>query len=144
MTALLFIQYFSAGLFGIAFHILIKVKALKNRAEIANENFSLFLYLKKDWISVIISIVTVVIAAFIFDEVVRFRPAVADYVKFFFIAVGYMGSSVLQAVLSKSERQIMEVINQKTNVADKAIGDGIVTNEELNQVEKAQQSLTGK
>ncbi len=141
MTAHLYLECFVAGLMGVIFHLIIKVNALRKRAITANETFSFTMYIQKDWLSVFISVFTVAIVVYAVDEILDYKPVVMKWLKWFFIAVGYMGSSVLQSLLSKTERQVMEVINRKTDVADRAINESLVSGQQVTEVQKAQEQL---
>lgn len=118
MTFMIFLQCFIAGLLGIAWHTLMKIKGLRTRAIAANQSFSFGAYFQKDWFSILISVVSVAIVIYVLDELVHFKPGLADWTKAFFVAIGFMGDSVLQSLLSKSEKQILDIIDKKTNIAD--------------------------
>jgi hypothetical protein len=138
MTIMIFVQCFIAGLLGIFWHMLMKIKGLRSRAIAANQNFSFSAYFQKDWFSILISVVSVAIAIYILDELLHFKPGLADWTKAFFIAVGFMGDSVLQSLLSKSEKQILDIIDKKTNVADSVLNGNVPTDKEAEAVTSAQ------
>lgn len=108
-----------AGLIGMLFHIFVlKLPAMKVRAKNANTDFSIKDYLKDDWVALGASLISVIVAVFVIDEILNFKPSIKDYLKFFFVFIGYTGSSILQGVLSKTEKKIQEIVDEKTNKAD--------------------------
>lgn len=119
MKTLAFVQCFGAGVLGILFHIfVVKLPSLKKRAKAANLEFTLKDYLQDDWIALGASLLALFIALMCIDEVVKYKPIVADFVKWLFVFVGYTGSSTLQALLSKTDTAINAVVDKKTDVAD--------------------------
>lgn len=118
MITQIHIQCLIAGLLGIIFHQLMKVSSLRKRSIAANRPFSVSEYLKDDILSIASSVLTLVIAIFVLDELVKFKPTIMEYIKFFFASIGYMGSSVLQIVFSNTEKKILAIVDEKTNKAD--------------------------
>lgn len=112
------IEYLLAGLLGVVFHTLTKMASLKKDFETANERFSAKKYFERDWIAIAMSIVAVVIAAYCVDELLQYKPAIAQWIKFFFVTVGVMGSWALQSALGKSKKFIRNIVDEKTNIAD--------------------------
>ena len=113
------IECFIAGLLGLLFHVfVIKLPAVKKRSEAANLPFTLSAYLKADWLALSSSVLTIVIGVFILDEITQYRPSILEWVKFFFIFIGYTGSSILQAALGRFDKATREVVDIKTNIAD--------------------------
>lgn len=141
MTIMIFLQCFIAGLLGIAFHTLMKIKGLRGRAIAANQSFSFGAYFQKDWFSILISVVSVAIAIYILDELIHFKPGIKDWTKAFFVAIGFMGDSLLQSLLSKSEKQILNIIDKKTNIADTVLNGNSPTVREAEAVSNAQDAF---
>lgn len=113
------IQCIIAGILGVAFHVfIVKLPALKKRSHVANIPFHPAEYFKNDWLGIVGSLLSVVIFVFLLDEVAKFNNKVMDFVKFFFVFVGYAGSSLLQALLSNTNKYINKVVDRKTNIAD--------------------------
>jgi len=118
-TGIIYLDCFIGGVIGILCHVLLlKLPAMKKRAENANTDFKVSEYLKNDWLTIAGSFITVFVAIFVLDELLAMKPSVAKWVKFFFVFVGYTGSSILQGIFSKTETQIQKVIDVKTNIAD--------------------------
>lgn len=107
------------GLLGVAFHLFaIKIPAAKKRAETANIPFHLSQYLSNDVWAIISSVITVVIAVFLLDEIIGYNPSFIRYVKFGFVFVGYTGSSLLISILGKFDKSVSSVVDIKTDIAD--------------------------
>lgn len=115
----IYLQCIIAGLAGLLFHIFcVKLPALKKRAKLANTNFKVVDYFIDDWLTICGSILTIGIVVFMLDEFAKIDARVMEYVKWFFLAVGYMGSSFLQSILSNTDNAINKVIDTKTDKAD--------------------------
>ena len=111
-----------AGTLGILFHVFVmKLPAIKKRAEAANTTLSLKDYLKTDWLSLASSFLTLIICVYIIDEITKFRPSILEWIKFFFLFIGYTGSSILQSALGRADKEIRNIVDVKTNIADNKI-----------------------
>ena len=110
--------YFLGGALGVLLQILFKIQNLKKQSTIANHSFSVKDYFKDDFISIISSFVAVGIAIYVIDELLAAKPSLSEYIKWFFIFVGYTGSSLIQSVLSATSKKINAIIDLKTNLAD--------------------------
>lgn len=118
-TGNIFIDCFIGGVIGILCHVfLLKLPALKKRAEKANAYFSISGYFKNDWLTLVGSLLTVVVAIFVLDELLAFRPSIEKWLKFSFVFIGYTGSSILQGIFSKTDSKIQQIVDTKTNKAD--------------------------
>jgi len=119
ITLSLYVQCFIAGCLGIIFHLLaVKMPSVETRAKAANLEFSTLGYLKDDWKAIAASFMTVLIAVFALDELVGYKPEILSWMKWFFIAIGFMGSSLLIALLGKASKAINSVVDIKTNELD--------------------------
>lgn len=118
-TGVIVLDCLIAGLLGILCHVFfLKLPALKNTADVSNIHFTPKTYFEQDWIPLVASVLTVVVFAFVLDEVLKIHPMVAQYLKFFFVFIGYTGSSVLQAALGVTDKKFKDIINKKTDIAD--------------------------
>lgn len=114
-----FSNYFIMGMLGVLFQIfVIKYPKLVQQGKVANHPFTFKEYLKNDWYAILGSIISVLIAIWTLDEWLPLNPLFTKYVKWLFIFVGFTGSSIIQAVLSLTNKKIMDVINVKTDIAD--------------------------
>lgn len=108
-----------AGLLGILFHTILKMQAVKKRVESAGIGFSFKAYLSAEWMALVSSILTVLIFIFILDEIVKIKPQIVEILKFFFIFVGYTGSSILQQVLGKTDKAVNKIINDSPSIVSR-------------------------
>jgi len=115
-----YIQCFLGGMLGILAHVFIfKIPALKEASRVSNVRFRIGTYLNDDWAVIFASFLSVVIVMFVMDEIIAESPCIAENIKWFFITIGYTGSSIIQTKLGRSSKKINEVINYKTDIADK-------------------------
>ena len=112
------VSYFLGGSLGVLLQILLKIQQLKKQSKIANHIFSFKEYFSDDWISILTSFVSVGVAIYTMDELINAKPQLAEYIKWFFIFVGFSGSSLIQSVLSVTAKKIDSIIDIKTNIAD--------------------------
>jgi len=119
MEAKLYISCFVGGLLGILFHIFVlKLPAVRSRAKAANVPFKISDYFRDDYLAIISSVLTVVILVWLLDEIIGYNPSFMRWIKFFFIFVGYTGSSVLVGLLGKFDKEVQKVVDYKTDKAD--------------------------
>jgi hypothetical protein len=115
----LYIQCLALGILGLLFHLFaMKIPAVRSRAKAANMPFTLKAYFAEDYPAVIASLITVIIAVLCVDELVGYKPAIMDYLKFFFVFVGFTGSSILISVLGRFDASIKTIVDVKTDIAD--------------------------
>ena len=110
--------YLLAGLLGVVAHCFCKAKDIIDYAEKANIEFSVSQYFKKDWFSIGMSILSVLIWLLIFGEVGAKYPKIIDFIRCTFILMGFLGSYIIQKFFSRGKSYISNIIDQKTNIAD--------------------------
>ncbi len=110
--------YFIAGVLGVSLQTLLKISSLKMRAKNANHVFSIKGYFADDYPTILASVVSVLILIVCIDELLGVRPALAEYIKWLFVFVGFTGSSLIQSVMSVTNKKIMAIIDVKSNIAD--------------------------
>jgi hypothetical protein len=114
-----FTSYFVAGALGILLQVFaVKIPSLRAKFKAGNKLFNFKNYLEDDWYTILASIVTVGILIICLDELLGLRPELEKYIKWLFVFVGFTGSSVMQAILSVTNKKIMGIIDVKTNIAD--------------------------
>lgn len=118
-----------SGALGILLHQIVKINGLRKRAKAGNEPFSIAKYLADDWLSIALSILSVLIFVWLLPEVTRYWAALANWIRFTYICVGYFGSSLILHIISKTEDKILSTIDRKTDIADgkiKATAEDVV------------------
>lgn len=114
-----YIVCFALGILGVLLHIFgMKLPAVRKRAKDANLPFTIKDYLSEDYPAIIASMITVVIAVLIIDEMVGYNPSYMRYIKFFFAFIGYTGSSILIGAFGKFDKGISAIVDAKTNELD--------------------------
>lgn len=111
--------YILSGIAGVVFHSLLKLNSLLTDARKANMNFNWYRdYVYKDFPSIMLSVLSVGIWYMVFHEVANKYNGVQEFARVSFVAMGGIGSYVIQLFLSRAKRQIRKVIDEKTNIAD--------------------------
>lgn len=112
------IIYLFLGCLGVAAHSLMKANSLQKDAVAANLEFSFSDYLKKDWLGISLSFVSVLAWLFLFGEVALKYPKISDYIKCSFFGMGFLGSYLIQTLFSRGKKLIRNTVDEKTNIAD--------------------------
>lgn len=108
-----------SGLAGVLFHSLLKLNSLLTDARKANMNFNWYKdYVYRDFPSIAMSLLSVGIWYLVFGEIAAKYTNVDDFARVSFVAMGGIGSYVIQLFMSKAKKQIRKVIDEKTNIAD--------------------------
>jgi hypothetical protein len=134
MTTWLYVQCVLMFLLGQAVHIfLIKVPAVKERARAANKKFSWAEWWGCDWNVIIGTLIIGLLITLGLDEILKWKPVIWDYVKWFYAGIGAFGSTIALAKFSQFEKGLTALIDVKTNIADET-----VDKEEIDKQVKAQ------
>jgi magnesium-transporting ATPase (P-type) len=114
-----FLNYLIAGTLGVLLQIFaVKYPSIVARGKKGNHKVTFKEYLENDWWTIIASFIGVLILIFCIDELLNISPALGKYIKWLFVFVGFTGSSIVQAVLSVTNRKVMQIIDLKSNLAD--------------------------
>lgn len=123
MTLSLYLQCVAMFICGQAVDLfLLKIPELRALYRKANEDFNWKKYWQSDW-NVIVG--TQIVGAMVvlgLNEIVQWKPAILDYVKWFFGGLGAVGSAIIVSKWSGCKKYIMSIIDNKTNIADKFTG----------------------
>jgi len=107
------------GIAGVLFQCLLKLNGLLNDARTANINFSWKKdYVKRDFVSIMISFLSVAIWYLIFREVSAKSEAVANLKRVSFVTMGGIGSFVIQYFMGGAKNWVRQIIDHKTDLAD--------------------------
>lgn len=120
MNFQLYLTCFGVALVGMTLQIVLKLKSLQDKATAANVEFNARIYFRKDWLSTIASLLTIILFLLFIDNILKWKPAVVDFLKIFFGFVGYTGSDIASRLFSVVNKQINNVIDLKTGPTDKA------------------------
>lgn len=118
MTFKTYLICFVAGLIGQAFHTFVEFVKIKKRAKVANTSMTLQQYIANDKWPMMLNVAALLLELFILDDIAKWQPVIMNYFKFFFVAFGYMGSSLLLSALSQAQAKINKVVDVNTDKAD--------------------------
>jgi hypothetical protein len=122
MSLLDYAVIFLIAVLGQLLQMLLKIKSLQEKARKANVKFSTAEYLRDDWASHGISIVTILLFMFFVREMVTFNAAVEKYLRIGFAFVGYSSADIASRIFSVVNRRINDAIDFKTTQSDTANG----------------------
>jgi hypothetical protein len=123
MTFKLYLVCFTVAIIGMLIQTVLKIKSIQDKANSGNIQFSPLTYFKKDWLSITGSLLTIILFLFFVDNILKWKPAVIDYIKIFFAFVGYTGSDIASRLFGVINKRINAAIDVKTNVSDAMTGD---------------------
>jgi hypothetical protein len=123
MTFQLYLVCFAVALVGMALHTALKMKGLQDKARLANVEFKPSSYFKQDWLSLTASFLTIILFLLFIDNILKWKPAVIDFVKIGMAFVGYTGSDLASRIFGVVNKKINLAIDHKTTMADKETGD---------------------
>jgi hypothetical protein len=124
MTVSLYIQCVAMYILGQALHLfVIKIPAVRKRDRAANIEFSFSDYWKQEWNIIIGNQVLGAVFIIGLDQLVDWKPLILDVVKWFFAAVGAIGSVTIMSKFSTYEKKVLNIIDEKTNLSDRITGN---------------------
>jgi hypothetical protein len=124
MTLLDYIYCGVLALLGLAFAVLLQLKAQRDKAKLANLILpTLKTYINDESVTIALSLITIVIGLFLIPVVVGWKPAYIPYVRPAFLPIGYMGSDILLKLFGVVNKRLNAAIDMKTNIADSTTGN---------------------
>lgn len=107
------IALFGFGLLGVALHILVELNKLNKQPE---GSFTIKGYFKLEVFSILISIIVCAVAVFASQEIKQLQQ-IGNWLGLAFVAIGYMGQSLLIAFMGKAQKVIdTKIENGKQDV----------------------------
>lgn len=113
------IIYLICGTLGVLLHSLIKMQAMKKKADAINMKFVPTKYFEDDWIGITISFVSFVMIAFFLPDITKQYPKVADFSRILFGFSGYIGSTIIQGIFGRTAQKISDLAEIKNDNDDK-------------------------
>ena len=107
-----------SGFLGVIAHTFFKYQSLKKDAAKANAPIKFFQWLGMDWVGVALAFTSVFIWYFTFKEVANKYKGIEEFKRLSFVAMGGMGSFVLQLYFSRAKEWLRGVVDRKTDIAD--------------------------
>lgn len=119
-TGYLHLDLIILGVLGqVIFLFAMKVPKARLRATTANEKFVLKDYLKAESEALISAAAAILIGVFCVDQFVAWKPEYEPFLKIIAVMYGALGTSILTAAIGKFDKKILDVVDEKTNFADK-------------------------
>lgn len=109
------LEFFLFGLLGVVFHTLVELNKL-NKA--SNCTFSKKQYFKLEMFSIAISVLVSGVSALVPSYVHKFSTIEVEYLILPYIAIGYMGQSILIALMGKANKIVNNENNKNTTAGD--------------------------
>ncbi len=123
MDLILYIKCFLVAVIGFAIFTGLKMKSMQDKARSGNIQFSAKDYFKDDWISICVSLLTIIMFLLFIDEILNLKPAMINYVLMGFAFVGYTSSDIASRLFSVANKRLNKAIDEKTTIADTTTGN---------------------
>lgn len=101
---------FGAALMGILVHNLIKIDKINKDPN--QNNFNILSYCKKEWASILVSILISSVAAYFQYEIKELKDA-GKWLGLGFFAIGYFAQSILIAAIGRATKVVEDITGQK-------------------------------
>lgn len=95
-----------------------KMRSTILKARAANVPFNEWQFIKEDWLSHLLSGLTIILFLFFISDAISLYPKAVVYMKPGFAFVGYTGSDIISKLFSAANKRLTNIIDQKTNIAD--------------------------
>jgi hypothetical protein len=122
MSLKLYATCFVIALIGQLLFNILKIKSIQDKAAGSKIEFNVVDYFKKDWLSILASMITVILLLMCLDSLLKWKPEVVDYIKPIFAFVGYTGSDIASRIFGVMNKRINEAISYKSDIANAATG----------------------
>ncbi len=129
--------FFAGGLLGASMHFYFKFTSLRKLSIAASETLTFKTYWNREYPSYICAILTVVLFCFLLRELQTLYPKIAGLIRLISVIVGWMGNRLLQRAMGNTEKNLLAVIDKKTNIADKVVSGDDVTGHDLADLQNA-------
>jgi hypothetical protein len=122
MSFKLYLTCFIIALIGQVLFNVLKIKGIQDKATGNKIEFSVADFFKKDWLSILASLLTVILVLMCLDSLLKWKPEVVDYIKPIFAFVGYTGSDIASRIFGVMNKRINDAISYKSDIANQATG----------------------
>lgn len=113
------LNFIVAGVLGVLFHCLLKLRSLQQDSRVANIPFNgIRDYWKKDAVSISLSFLSVAIWWLVFGEVGKKYKGLQEFKITSFALMGMVGSYLIQLIMSRAKKKIRTIVDEKTNELD--------------------------
>lgn len=122
MTISLYVNCGLIGLLGLVFAVLMQLKSQRDKAKVANLQFTMAGFFADEWINFSISLVVIIIGLVLIPTVVGWKPAYIPFVRPAFLPIGYMGTDIILKLFGVVNKRLNAAIDVKTDISDAATG----------------------
>lgn len=123
MNVSLYIDSAVLGLLGLLFSLLLQLKSQRDKAKVANLQFTIGGFFSDEWINIAIAIIVLVIALYLIAPILGWKPGYLWLIRPAFLPVGYMGQDLLLKLFGVVNKRLNAAIDAKTTIADASTGN---------------------
>lgn len=123
MNISLYIDSAMLGLLGLIFSLLLQLKSQRDKARVANLQFSVSGFFADEGINIAIAVVVLIIALYLIAPILGWKPGYLWLIRPAFLPVGYMGTDILLKLFGVVNKRLNAQIDAKTTIADAATGN---------------------
>jgi hypothetical protein len=135
MSTSIYIQCAAMYLLGAVLHLfVVKIPAVKKRDKAANIEFSFREYINQEWHIIAGNIALGCLLILGIDELANWKPEIMAAVKWFFAAVGAIGSVTIMSKFSTYEKKVLDIIDVKTNIGDAVTLDPVTKVSDVKEI----------
>ncbi len=118
MNTQVYFESLIAACLGMLVNILIKIVKTNKRLIAANSYFSLKRFIKEEWANFLLIFACNALLIYMLPALLNWKPWVISFIRPFYAVVGYSGSSIALAFLSKSEKSVLKTIDKQTGTKE--------------------------
>lgn len=117
MTTLIYIGIGLLGVFAFMLITALKIQKIANGKDIDFDFIND--YLKKDYLSILLSVLAVLVWVVLLQETMNVYPKIEEFTRWSFFGIGMMGSFLLQYAFGTARNKIIDKIEQKAREESK-------------------------
>lgn len=118
MNALEYLFWFAIAVVGMAIQVALKMKSLQDKAVAANAEFSPAVYFKKDWLSVVLSFLNILLFLMLAGAAVEKWHPERMIIEVAFAFIGYTGADISSRLFGVVGKKINSIMDTKANGFD--------------------------
>lgn len=124
MSTSLYLQCFGMYIIGaLIIFFLVTIPELRALYAKSNEKFSWSRYWQGDWNIIVGTLLVGLVLIIGLDQLVKWKPGVLDYVKWFFAGAGAFLTPIIASKYGTAKKYILKIIDIKANIVSNDIGN---------------------
>lgn len=123
MTPIDYLSCFFIATIGSLLQAALYLKNVQAKAQLANVAFDASTYFKKDWLSIVVSMLTIMMFLMLIGEAIKIKPEIVNYIKFGFSFIGYFSQDIASRLFGAMNKKVNDVIDRKTTISDQTTGE---------------------